>query len=369
MLNLMILYNPYYQQDVIVHHVNVLVNNADQNSARVAFGKVRSKLRSDESFSGDSLLPLQRAIASEGYLQLFLTDYADMYVAKVIEVTDEDRSDFAPSYYRNKQLDVEAWFVLSDIRQIVDNDFQQVRDRVLGNMTTPSFGNHHYAVYGNQYRFPLEVRMDYSIDYFAEAPFCYYVDIFKSPEYIATKQHLIDYRFGEKVFYSLHPNSQESVISAEIEYAQNRQDKLYDFSAVVIKYAKAVELELYLFFRPLIMALIKRFPYLAGVEYKIQSKTYRLGDLEFSKPNIGTYKFLLNHYEIKNAMYEYFSDKAFIHFLRYELLDMISSVQNIRNEAAHGKPTTLEECELVRSNVIGIAQNGLLGDVILNKQK
>lgn len=369
MYNLIILYNPYYQQDVIVHHVNVLVNAADQNNARVAFGKVRSKLRSDESFSGDNLSVLKSAIASDGYLQLFLTDYADMYVAKVIEVTNEDCSDIAPSYYREKGLDVEAWFILADIRQIVDNDFQQVRDRVLGNMTTPSFGNHHFAVYGNQYRFPLEVTMDTPIDYFADAPFSYYVDIFKSPEYIATKHHLIDYRFGEKVFYALHPNSQESVISAEIEYAQNRHDKLYDFSAVVIKYSKAVELELYLFVRPIMMILMKRFSRLKNIEYKIQSKIYHLSDLESSKPNIGTYKFLFTHYEIKNAISEHFTDRGFVNFLRFELLDMIEVVQKIRNEAAHGKPTSLRECEIVRANVIGIAKNGLLGDVTTKNKR
>lgn len=369
MHNLIILYNPYYQEDVIVHHVNVLVNTADQNNARVAFGKVRSKLRSDESFSGNNLSALKSAIATDGYLQLFLTDYADMYVAKVIEVTDEDRSDIAPSYYREKGLDVEAWFILADIRQLVDNDFQGVRDRILGNMTTPSFGNHHFAVYGNQYRFPLEVAMDTPIDYFADAPFSYYVDIFKSAEYIATKHHLIDYRFGEKVFHALHPNSQESVISAEIEYAQNRHDKLYDFSSVVIKYSKAVELELYLFVRPLMMILMKRFSRLKTIEYKIQNKTYRLSDLESSKPNIGTYKFLFTHYEIKNAIFEHFTDKTFVNFLRFELLDMVEVIQKIRNEAAHGKPTPLRECEIVRANVIGIAKNGLLGEVITRNKR
>ena len=115
--------------------------------------------------------------------------------------------------------------------------------------------------------------------------------------------------------------------------------------------------------------LIKRFARLEIIEYRIQSKTYRLSDIETSKPNLGTYKFLLTHYEIKNAIYEHFSDRSFVNFLRYGLLDMVEVVQKIRNEAAHGKPTTLRECEVVRANVIGIAKNGLLVDVLVNKER
>ncbi len=54
----------------------------------------------------------------------FFTDYASVYVAKVIEVSSDDRSDLAPSYYKEKNLDVERWFVISDIRRIVHNDFE-----------------------------------------------------------------------------------------------------------------------------------------------------------------------------------------------------------------------------------------------------
>lgn len=40
MKNLLILYNPYYQEDVIEQHLKVLLD-----TGKVAFGKVRSKLK------------------------------------------------------------------------------------------------------------------------------------------------------------------------------------------------------------------------------------------------------------------------------------------------------------------------------------
>ena len=46
MKNLIILYNPYYQDDVIEQHLKVLIENQ-----KVAFGKVKSKLKNMKYYS------------------------------------------------------------------------------------------------------------------------------------------------------------------------------------------------------------------------------------------------------------------------------------------------------------------------------
>ncbi|GAA8075394.1 hypothetical protein Neuguinea63_04270 [Helicobacter pylori] len=43
MNHLLILYNPYYQQDVIQQHLNIL-----QEKSQVGFGKIKSKLNDQE---------------------------------------------------------------------------------------------------------------------------------------------------------------------------------------------------------------------------------------------------------------------------------------------------------------------------------
>jgi len=40
MINILILYNPYYQTDVIKEHLKLLIENEE-----VAFGKIKSKLK------------------------------------------------------------------------------------------------------------------------------------------------------------------------------------------------------------------------------------------------------------------------------------------------------------------------------------
>ncbi|MGJ0342937.1 hypothetical protein NG769_10790 [Aliarcobacter cryaerophilus] len=87
--------------------------------------------------------------------------------------------------------------------------------------------------------------------------FKYYIDIFKSPKYLELKQNLIDFCFSSKYIYSIHPESLTNIISAEIEFEDNKLDVTYDFTSVVIKYSKTMEKEIYLFMKELFKVLIK----------------------------------------------------------------------------------------------------------------
>jgi len=366
MQHLLILYNPYYQKNVIEEHVSILINQNSQSSATVAFGKVRSRLRDYEHPHEEKLQSLYRSISRTNYLQLFLTDYSSIYVAKVIEVTQKECWDLAPAYYREKGLDVETWFIISDIRRIVHNDFVQVRDRVLANFTTPNFGGHHYAVYGNSYVYPLVVEMDNEIDYFEtdSEEFRYFTEIFKSEARLKSKQSLIDYRFGEEVFYALHPNTQDALISAELEFRENKNDPLYDFTAVVIHLSKAFEKEVYLFLRTLFIKLIEYDHRLGGIEYSVQGKGYTLSDYKNHKPNLGTHKYLLKNRHIQQAIHRYVSNPAVKYFILATIPDTINTIQPVRNEAAHGETTPLSKCVTMRNRIIGIGEHGILCELV-----
>jgi len=366
MHNLLILYNPYYQKNVIEEHIDILLNSDSQSNAKAAFGKIRSKLRDYEHPYQERLNEIYDSISEENYLQLFLTDYSSIYVAKVIEVTTEDRSDMAPDYYRHKKLDVERWFVISDMREIVRNDFESIRDRILSNFTTPNFGDHHYAIYGNSYVYPLVVEMDEKMDYFENDNdgFRYFTEIFKSQNRLDTKKALIDYRFGEKSFYSLHPNTQDAIISAEMEYAENKSDPLYDFTAVVIKLSKAFEKELYLFLRKLFAFLISKESRLSHIDYTVQGRDFTLSDYQYNKPNLGTNKYLLKQHHIKNALNQYIKDFALKYFIFSTIPKAINAIQPIRNEAAHGESASFQECARLRESIIGIGESGLLCELV-----
>ena len=100
MNNLLILFNPYYQTDVIEQHLKLLIQNE-----KVAFGKIKSKLKNKNDVSNEELEKIYSNTTSKDYLQLFLTDYSNIYVVKVEKISSEDMSDFAPKYYKEKMED------------------------------------------------------------------------------------------------------------------------------------------------------------------------------------------------------------------------------------------------------------------------
>lgn len=78
MQNLLILYNPYYQQDVIKLHLEILLDKG-----QVAFGKIKSKLKEPLSYERDEnkishnqkLSEIYKNTSADNPLQLFLSDY------------------------------------------------------------------------------------------------------------------------------------------------------------------------------------------------------------------------------------------------------------------------------------------------------
>ena len=149
MQNLLILFNPYYQKDVVDSHIAVL-----KDKGAVGFGKIKSSL---STFSSPKELDWEAlsSISPTSPLQLFLTDYSSLFVAKVTKVSQEIVPSLTPSYYQEKDLNVEAWFVIEDIIELVHKDFEKIRDLFLSNFTTPDYGNYTYAIYGNSYRYPM----------------------------------------------------------------------------------------------------------------------------------------------------------------------------------------------------------------------
>lgn len=349
MQNLLILFNHYYEPNVIEKHIEIL-----KEKGSVAFGKVKSKLNAHQAINLDSY----STISPSNPLQLFLTDYSTLFVAKVTQITPSKPYASAPGYYEQKGLEVEAWFLIKDMRELVHKDFEAIRDYYLSGFTTPSYGNHTYAIYGNQYQYPLIVQMKEEIDYFPQDGGLYYPNIYKSQEFQKTKSNLIHYCFG-KLNQKLHPNSFENLIFAEMEFDQNKENKLYDFSGVAIKYGKAVEYEAYLLFRAIFFSLAKIKKEILDIRFEVQGKSYTIADMQNFKPNLGTYKFLLFHWLISETL-----EKSKIRWVGNRLADSLSVVQKIRNFSAHEGKVSLEEIIELREKILGIGPIRILPDFL-----
>ena len=363
MQNLLILFNPYYQTDVIEQHLKLLIQNE-----KVAFGKIKSKLNDKNSVVSKKLEEIYLSITSKNYLQLFLTDYSNIYVAKVEKISSEDMSDFAPSYYKEKNLEVEQWFLITDIRELVRNNFETVRDDVLSNFVIPEFDNHSYAIYGNKYIYPLIIDMKEKIDYFQknDEDFFYYPNMFKSEKYLKIKETLSKYSFGEVLVNQMHPNSIDSVISAEMEYEDNINNPIYDFSSVVVKYSKTMEQEIYMFAKFLVATLIKYDSEINNISYSVQGKEFSVKDIFENKPNLGTYKFLFRNDLITKVIESNFEfdTKSFV---LKKFPKIINKLQNIRNETVHGNAPDIKSVKLLRADILGIAKESILIEIVKNR--
>lgn len=254
--NLLILYNPKYQSDLINAHLNVL-----RECGEVAFGKVRVKNNNmPHPFKGE-LEKIYSDTNPDSFTQLFITDYSNLYVAKAVKISSDDHTAIAPKYYQEQNLLVESWFVITDIREIYRNEFESVRDYFLSHITLPLRDNHTYALYGNNYVYPLIIDQDQN--YFEDETL-HHTDIYK------IKKTLSRYCFGANID-KLMSDTIDAVVLAEIEYIQNQENMLNDFSSILVKYSKSIEREFYSLFKALFAYLCYHNPGLLTIRYDVQS--------------------------------------------------------------------------------------------------
>lgn len=371
--NLLILYNPYYNQEMIEDHIRALNSAENSAQAKVAFGKIRSSIRNYEHSQEARIVELCSGVSAQNPLQLFLTDFSSMYVCYVEKVSIDKGNIPAPKYY--DALEVEGWFIVTDIREIARQDFEYVRDQVLVGFTTPNYGNHTYALYGNRYDYPLEVKQKKELDYFEgyTEGVRHFSNVFKSSKYASVLQDMKHYVFGKELLFSMHPDSMESIVSAEVQYDEHKENATYDFSAITIRYAKAFENESYYFLRVLFETLMGYDENLENIPYSVQGRDYVLIDYLTHKPNIGTNKYLLSNPEIYNAYKSCFSDyrqhASLLTLLTFKLKSAISTIQNIRNEAAHGGSISKQECSKVRNLILGVGEESIMIHILKCKKE
>ncbi|GAA9665220.1 hypothetical protein HpVH107_10500 [Helicobacter pylori] len=312
MNHLLILYNPYYQ--LIQQYLSVL-----QEKSQVGF--------------------------------------ANLFVAKVIKVSKDIDEGLIPSYYKEKNLEVEDFFIISDLSR---EDFSLLRDQFLANFVAPN--NHTYAIYGNNYACPLPVRLKEERCYFLGDE-KHYLSVYKSKEYLMMQENFMCFVFGKRLFYLLHPDSINNIIHAELELLQSENDLLNDFTSIIVKYSKTLEYEIYLFAKKVLLKACTKDPNLYDLDYKVQGKSLILEDFFTQKPNLGSIKYLLRHEKI-----QYHLEENLNRFINYPFSKSLNLIQEIRNEAVHAKAPSLHEVEKLRNEILGIEGASLLKSILSRKE-
>ncbi|GCF05329.1 hypothetical protein HPK25_00502 [Helicobacter pylori] len=334
MNHLLILYNPYYQRDVIQQHLSVL-----QEKSQVCFGKIRSKLNDQEKHH--SLEAIYQATSEKNFLQLFLTDYANLFAAKVIKVSKDIDEGLIPNYYKEKNLEVKDFFITSDLSR---EDFSLLRDQFLANFIAPN--NHTYAIYRNNYVCPLPVRLKEERSYFLGDE-KHYLSAYKSKEYLIMQENFMRFVFGKRLFYLLHPDSINNIIHAELELLQSENDLLNDFTSIIVKYFKTLEYEIYLFAKKVLLKACTKDSSLYDLNYKVQGKSLILEYFFTQKPNLGSIKYLLMHKRVQCHL-----EESLNRFINSSFQKSLKFFQDIRNEAVHEKAPSLHEVKKLRNEIL-----------------
>ncbi|GMB93420.1 ATP-binding protein [Helicobacter bizzozeronii] len=362
--NLLLLYNPFYQENVIELHLEIL-----KEKGKVAFGKIRPQNKNQEHKHPQTLERIYQSTNSKDFLQLFLTNFSSLFVAKVEVVQKDLEGVSAPEYYfsKDRKFSVEAWFIITDLRELQRDNFMIVRDEHLPNFTTPDYENRTFSIYGSSYSYPLAIEMKKEINYFEE-PQKHYPNVFKNAEFLELKERLIELNFGASA-YKLHHASLDNIIYAEMEYQKNKQDPLYDFGPITLRYSKILEQETYALFKDLVRFLAQKNPKILDMRYFSNSKqadkllSTLLTDDYKDKPALADYRNIITLPSLQNPLLDLLSSPTRL-FLSKTLLEVIEIFRPIRNKSAHGNErTSLKEAQILRNEILGIMRPNFLQSI------
>ncbi|WP_233704435.1 hypothetical protein [Helicobacter cynogastricus] len=151
----------------------------------------------------------------------------------------------------------------------------------------------------------------------------------------------------------------DNIVYAELEYQANKQDPLYDFSTMLVKYSKMLEQESYLLIKDLIGFLGAIDPSILNVDCSLKHKKVTLEDIwkckNIAKKDIDfkTCRDLLRHccfYELREKLPMFSAS-----FALEKLPNELEKFAKIRNDGVHARAITLKEAQLIRSQILGVA--------------
>jgi hypothetical protein len=381
-LHLLSVWNPSYADDAMDRHLEVLLEwarrrdegEAQEEDVYVWWGKLRSPRREEPLPHRDEVLSLSEQIAAGIDTHLYLTDHRSLYVARLVEVTDDPvleetpgELDHMPGYYQDHEVDF--WFRIWDLRRLVQNDTPAVIEE-LKRLRNVRYHDRPVSLYGGLVDLPLLVRREEPAGWFDDLELLTggrrwaERDATLRGETERISRELRHNLLGERVWAALEPATRTFLASAEAVFRARRDDPQFDFSGPVVEYAKAVETELNaLVFGPLREALGEKAPDEQRV--RIDGRTVDLGG-RVSHQSLGTLRNLLEHdgtvrTGLKSALGR--DGKWLVDELPYRLKPIVE----MRNPAAHDALADPEEVKHRRRRILGIGCEGLLVRVVKGK--
>jgi len=367
-------WNPSYGADVMESHIMLLRDRArrfrdgqeKEDDVYVWWGKIRSSRRQSALPHIADILALEQELGeadgdAKCEIQLYLTDYRSLYVAHIGGITaedvrDDDDATHIPGIYLKKEVSCDCWFQLWDIRRLVSDDTLAVVDE-LSKLNNTAYHDMPVSIYGGMVNLPLIVTRPDRARYFETdvrdqlTDGRYWVEF--DAEYSgigSTEKELREHCFGEEPWAKLDPGTRTFIATAEKLYRDHRSDVAFDFSPVLIDFAKAFEVQTNI--------LLKRA--LKGV--KPQDRMINIDgwsrDVGETGPfTLGTLAIILGGNENLNyRLKQQFRSGA--EFFTASLPAILKELTDIRNAAAHSSSLDRETVRKLRNRFLGVGCEG-----------
>jgi hypothetical protein len=254
-------WNPSYAADAMDAHLRLLLANIaalrdgrlPEEEVYVFWGKVRSLQRRARLPHLDEILAMDATLEGDRELHLYLTDYRSLYVGHVYEITTDDvRADegsHVPAYYGERDLQCDCWFRIGDIRRLVLDDTVAVIDE-LKKLRNTHYDDRPVSLYGGMVDLPLVVSRDDGERFFdpelrerlLEGKYWAEADAARTG-LGAIERDLRENLFGAEAWNALDLTTRTFVATAEQIFRTHRADAGFDFAAVVVDLAKALEVQ------------------------------------------------------------------------------------------------------------------------------
>jgi hypothetical protein len=378
-LHLLSVWNPSYADDAMDRHLEVLLGwaerrdrgEAEEDDVYVWWGKLRSPRREEALPHRDEVLALEAQIRDGVDTHLYLTDHRSLYVARLVEITDEPvaeatpgEREHMPAYYRDH--DVDFWFRVWDLRRLVHNDTPAVVEELKA-LRNVRYHDRPVSLYGGLVDLPLVVWREEPAGWFDDMELLTggrrwaERDATLRGETGRMARQLRDHLLGPRVWHALQPATRTFLASAEAVFRARRDDPNFDFSGPAVEYAKAVETELNALIFPAVREAMSGEPE--------SERLLRLGGqpVDVANPvphqSLGSLHRLLQHdgtarKGLKRALGN--AAKWLIDELPYEL----NPILQMRNPAAHDAAAGRERVRHQRERILGIGCEGLLVRVV-----
>jgi hypothetical protein len=367
-LHLVSLWNPTYKVDALEAHAELLLDwvqdahdgVVEWDEAYVWWGRVRSPNRQQPLAHLPQVLALD-AESRARELQLYLTDYRSLYVARVTAIATGDQSvadpEHTPASYAADALSCDCWFRISDLRCLVQDDTVATQDE-LRTLLVTTYNDKPVSLYGGMVDLPLIVRRPDGSRLFDEREMDALNDGRRWVQADAERtglsglvRDLQDNVIGEAAWRRLLPTARSFVATAERLMRDHRREGAFDFSTVVVELCKALEVQ--------VNAILGEVAHLAPPEVRYYNVAGSSVDLASGRGlTVGQLSGAIA--STKERM-DFFSARLTEgRFMVEELPSFLEEVAEYRNPAAHSERRSRAQILPLRNRIVGVGEEGIL---------